>query len=62
MVCLTNIFPFMDTLLLSSSLSVLYEFLIKFIWPQECGQRPLPQKNEVNTFLTAAQAVCRETA
>ena len=26
------------------------------------GLRPLPLKNEVNTFLTAAQAVCRETA
>ena len=33
-----------------------------FIRPQDCGQRPLPLKNEVNTFLTAAQAVCRETA
>jgi len=44
----------------------LYEFLIKrlkrFIRPQNCGQRPLPLKNEVNTFLTAAQAVCRVTA
>ena len=26
------------------------------------GLRSLPLKNEVNPFLTAAQAVCRETA
>jgi hypothetical protein len=30
--------------------------------PQNCGQRPLPLKNKVNPFLTAAQAVCREMA
>ena len=32
------------------------------IRPQDCGQRPLLLKNEVNTFRTADQAVCRETA
>ena len=41
-----------------------YEFLIKRLkaFYSAAGLRPLPLKNEVNTFLTAAQAVCRETA
>ena len=41
-----------------------YEFLIKRLkaFYSAAGLQPLPQKNEVNTFLTAAQAVCRETA
>ena len=41
-----------------------YAFLIKRLkaFYSAAGLRPLPLKNEVNTFLTAAQAVCRETA
>ena len=41
-----------------------YEFLIKRLkaFYSAAGLRPLPLKNEVNPFLTAAQAVCRETA
>ena len=42
----------------------LYEFLVKRLKAvySAAGLRPLPLKNEVNTFLTAAQAVCREMA
>ena len=45
-------------------LFALYAFLIKRLkaFYSAAGLRPLPLKNEVNTFLTAAQAVCRETA
>ena len=49
---------------MDNGLTLVFDKTVKkrFIRPQDCGQRPLLLENEVNTFLTAAQAVCRETA